>query len=142
MIVCLSQFNSEEFCLLHMKSLIQALTNYPDLAAIPQFQIPSLMLTLYVCTGCDFISFFFHRLGKACFLNTLFEYSAFICSNREQTPGTLVEFESSLLSFLHLVGCTYFRKHKAAFLPMYETPMTLFNSLSQDHPTSKDNHSV
>ena len=56
-----------------------------------------------------------------------------LASNSEQIPGTLAhpESEQSLLSFFHLVGCTYFRKHKAAFLPMYQTPMSVFHSLSK-----------
>ena len=101
------------------KRLIHTFTHDPDLTMIPELQIPSTMQTLYVCTGCDFISFF-HGLGKAYFLNTLFEYGDFICCNSEQIPGTLAQPESelSLLSFFRLVGCTYFRKYKAAFLPM------------------------
>ena len=140
-IVRLSQFNSKEPRLLHMKALIQAFTNDPDLATIHQSEIPLTMQVVYVCTGCDFISFF-HGLGKAYFLNTLFEYNAFICSDNEQTPGTLAEPESdsSVLSFFRLVGCTYFRKHKAAFLPTYETPMNVFNSLLKDHQTPRDHH--
>ena len=118
-IVRLNRFTSKELCLLHMKRLIHAFTHDPDLTMIPELQIPSTMQTLYVCTGCDFISFF-HGLGKAYFLNTLFEYGDFICCNSEQIPGTLAQPESelSLLSFFRLVGCTYFRKYKAAFLPM------------------------
>ena len=142
-IVRLSQFTSKELCLLHMKELIHAFTNDPDLATIPQQQIPSTMQTLYVCTGCDFISFF-HGLGKAYFLNSLFEYSDFICSNSDQIPGTLAqpESEQSLLSFFRLVGCTYFRKHKAAFLPMYPTPMSVFHSLSRDKQTPLAHHNT
>ena len=36
--------------------------------------------------------------------------------------------EHGFLAFLRLVGCAYFRKHKAVFLPSFPTPMTLFNS--------------
>ena len=46
---------------------------YQMLAAITDSLIPLTMQTVYVCTGCDYISFF-HGLGKAYFLNSLFEY--------------------------------------------------------------------
>ena len=124
-----------------MKELVHTFINDPDLATIPQQQIPSTMQTLYICSGCDYVSFF-HGLEKAYFLNSLFEYGDFICSNSEQIPGTLAhpESEQSLLSFFHLVGCTYFRKHKAAFLPMYQTPMSVFHSLSKDNQNPLDQH--
>ena len=57
-IVRLSQFTSKDLRLLHMKALINAFTNDPDLAMIPKVQVPSTMQAVYVCTGCDFISFF------------------------------------------------------------------------------------
>ena len=82
-IVRLSQFNSKELRLLHMKALIQAFTNDPDLATIHQSEIPLTMQVVYVCTGCDFISFF-HSLGKAYFLNTLFEPSFTLTMNKLQ----------------------------------------------------------
>lgn len=43
-----------------------------------------------------------------------------LASNSEQIPGTLAHPESEQ-SFFRLVRCTYFRKHKAGFLPMYQT---------------------
>ena len=78
------------------------------------------------------------------FLNSLFEYSDFICLNTEEAPGILASQDSDLsfLSFLRLVGCAYFRKHKSAFLPMYPTPMTIFNSLSKEDQTLRDHHST
>ena len=136
-IVRLSQFR-----LLHMQHLLQAFNNDPDLATIPDSLIPSTMQAVYVCTGCDYASFY-HGLGKACFLNSLFEYSNFICSNTEEAPGTLAQQDSdlSLLSF-RLVGCTYFRKHKSAFLPMYPTPMNIFKFLLKVDSTLTDHHST
>ena len=99
---------------------------------------------LFVCTDCDFISFF-NGLGKASFLATLFEYGEFVCSNSTQTPGTLADTDpnsNGFLSFFRLVGCAYFRKHKAAFLPTYPTPTSLFNSLTKDNQTHLDHHSA
>ena len=130
--------------LLYPRSSFKAFGDDPDLAPIPSSLLPAVIQMLFVCTGCDFISFF-TGLGKASFLATLFEYSEFICSNSTQTPGTLSDTDpdsNGFLSFLRLVGCAYFRKHKAAFLPKYPTPMSLFNSLEKDSQTHLDHHSA
>ena len=98
------------------------------------------MQVLFVCTGCDFISFF-NGLGKASFMATLFEYCNFICTNSEQVPGTLADADSSgKLSFYRLVGCAYYRKHRAVFLPSYPSPITLFNSLKKDGQSPEVHH--
>ena len=99
------------------------------------------MQVVYVCTGCDFISFF-NGIGKASFLSTLFEYCEFICSNSDQTPGVLTETchaSQGFLSFLRLVGCAYFRKHRSS---AYPTPMTLFHSTANSQQTALKNHSA
>ena len=76
------------------------------------------------------LSPFFNGLGKASFLATLFEYSKYICANSEYIPGTLADTTSlGKLSFIRLVGCAYFRKHRAVFLPAYPSPATLYNTL-------------
>ena len=126
-----------------MQHLITAFTNDPDLATIPEALIPLAMQAVYVCTGCDFISFF-HGFGKTSFLSALYEYGDFICCNSEEAPGTVadIESESALLSFFRLVGCTYFRKHKPVFLPSYPMPATIFNSLYKDHQTPLTHHRI
>ena len=66
-------------------------------------------------------------------------------TNSTQTPDTLADTDpnsNGILSFFRLVGCAYFRKHKAAFLPTYLTPMSLFNSLAKDNQTHLDHHSA
>ncbi len=87
--------------------------------------------TLFICTGCDFVSFF-NGLGKATFLGTLNQYSAFITADQDSAQGILTTEQNSLglLAFTRLVGCAYFKKHKSAFLPTYPTPMALYNSIS------------
>ena len=86
--VGLSPFTSLENRYLDMQALIKAFTDDPDLAPIPSSLAPAVIQMLFVCTGCDFMSFF-NGLGKASFLATLFEYSELICSNSSQIPGTL-----------------------------------------------------
>ncbi len=80
-LVRLSKFNSVEHRILDMQALINALNNDPELAHIPSTSLPSVIQALFVCTGCDFISFF-NGLGRASLLATLLEYSKFICGNK------------------------------------------------------------
>ena len=142
-IVQLSSIASLELRLLDMQALITAFGNDSDLAGIPTSFSPLAMQVLYVCSGCDFVSFF-HGLGKASFLSAFFEYCDFICSNSNQAPGMLTDTGNSLgyCYFLRLVGCTYFRKHKSAFLPSFTSPMMLFNSFSVEGRTALHHHAV
>ena len=97
---------------------------------------------LYISTGCDFVSFF-NGIGKATFMATLFEYSQFICDSTAQTPGMLSQPDADgFLSFIRLVGCAYFRKHKSVFLPSFPTPMSLFNSLLDSKQHAQVHHSA
>ena len=138
--VRLSAYNSLQHRYLDMQALLEALKNDPELASLQPDLIPAVMQKLFICTGCDFVSFF-TGYGKAAFFGSFFHYCEFITSGLTPTqPGTLVDDNpesEGYLAFLRLVGCTYFHKHKAAFLPSFPTPMTLFNSLpvgSQQQP--------
>jgi len=136
--VQLSKFTEREVRLVDMQALINAFSNDPNLAVIPDPRIPLIIQILFVSTGCDCISYF-HGLGKTSFLNTLFDYAEFICSS-EFGMLTDEDEKNSFISFLRLVGCTYFRKHKSVFLPAYPTPMALFNSFSKDFSGSSFLH--
>ena len=43
---------------LHINNLQEALNNDPDLAALPRDKVGMIMQTLYIATGCDFVSYF------------------------------------------------------------------------------------
>jgi len=62
-LVRVSKFNERELKLVDMQALINAFHDDPSLASIPMSLIPQTLQVLFVCTGCDFISFF-HGLGK------------------------------------------------------------------------------
>lgn len=48
------------------------------------------------------------------------------CANSIEILGTLVHSASNgKLAFFRLVGCAYFRKHRASFLPAFSTPARL-----------------
>ena len=62
-----------------------------------------------------------------------------------QAPGTSADTDplsqgNGALSFFRLVGCTYFKKHKPAFLPTYTTSFSLFNSLWVESQTPFSHH--
>ena len=70
-IIQISDRNSREAKLLHMRQLIIALSNDPDLASVETTLLPKILQTLFVVTGCDYISFF-SGIGKARFLRYFF----------------------------------------------------------------------
>ena len=66
--------------------------------------------TIFVATGCDYISFF-SGIGKATFLRYFYQHAEFISSGKYNLPGTLadvdIEANSRFLAFLRLVGTVY-----------------------------------
>ena len=85
-----SAVNSCQLRLLNLTSLVQALYNDPDLAHIDPNLRPQILQTLFVVSGCDYISFF-SRLGKATFLRYFYQYASFISSGNQTNPGTLAD---------------------------------------------------
>ena len=74
-VVIKSLREGSKFLLLH--NLIRALENDPDMAGIPSTLRAQALQSLYVCTGCDYVSFF-RGLGKVSFMTTFFQYASFI----------------------------------------------------------------
>ena len=143
-LVKISQISSKQTRFIDIQALVHALENDPDLAALPRLSIPIIMEMVYVCTGCDYVSFF-HSLGKASFMNALYHCAEFITADKDNTPGSLSDFDElsnkeGFLSFLRLVGCAYFIKHKSAFLPTYHTPVSYFNSFHKDGQSPREHH--
>ena len=118
--------------LLHLNKLVNALATDPDLAGISPSMQPQVLQTLYVCTGCDYISFF-ANIGKTSFLSTLFQYASFIAGGIDPL-GSVGDIQPShnhpaVFSFFRLVGCAYFRTHSSAF--ELQSPVTLYHSVKQ-----------
>ena len=116
-------FSQSKFLLLNR--LRQALHQDLDLADIDQESLTSVFQMLFITTGCDYISFF-ARLGKATFLNTLFQNASFITGSSMNDHGTLVDSDpsKSINAFYRLVGSAYFKKHRSAF--QFSSPEQLF----------------
>ena len=129
---------------LHIKNLYQALEKDPDLAALPKENLGVILQTLFICTGCDFISYF-KTVGKATFLNNFFQNAEFICG--PQLPGCLHDTKNpsnGFLSFVRLVGTSYFKKHLAAFISSFslETPVQLYNSIESSSTKPTERHKL
>lgn len=117
------------------------LKNDPDLSAISQTLIPQVIQTLFVATGCDYVSFF-SGIGKASFMRYFYQYAEFISSGTDATPGTLadtgLEHNKGFLAFLRLVGTAYFKKHALAF--SMPSPVILFNKYNNPTTTALEQH--
>ena len=131
LVVQINVLHATEKRYLHLNNLYLALQKDPDLASLPRNDLGVIVQSLFICTGCDFVSYF-KTIGKATFLNVFFQHADFICGPR--TPGCLHDTanpSNGFLSFVRLVGTCYFKKHIAAFISLFscETPVQLFNSL-------------
>ena len=120
-IVQISDINSRELKLLHMKRLITALSDDPDLANVDTTLLSKVLQTLFVVTGCDYVSFF-SGIGKATFLWYFFQHAEFITGESQYTQGSLSDtlldddtYKQGFLAFLRLIGTVYFKKHATAF---------------------------
>lgn len=134
----LSKSFKEEPKFLFLRQVDNALQNDPDLHGIPQEMRLQALQSLYVCTGCDYVSFF-AGIGKVSFLSTFYQYATFIAGGLE-APGSIgdvsLDNESpSCLSFFRLVGCTYYRKHASAF--EFASPVTLYRSITESNVHQK-----
>ena len=140
-LIQLSPVNSRELKTLNITSFISALKNDPDLAEVDSELLPKIMQTIYISTGCDYVSFFSY-LGKSTFLKYFFQYSSFITASKNaSTPGMLSDTEPEkqelgYFAFLRLVGVAYFKKHASGFSTT--SPEKHFDSLyaaQADHKT-------
>ena len=61
-LVQLNPVNSKELKTLNITSFISAFKNDPDIAEVDSELLPKIMPTIYISTGCDYVSFSY--LGK------------------------------------------------------------------------------
>ena len=116
-----------------MNKLIHTFQCDPDLASLPQAKLGSIMVQLYIVTGCDYISYIF-GISKAMFLKSFFQYADFITGT--QATGCLSQTEGihknlGYLALVRLIGTIYFKKHLATVVSKlgFETPSQLFHSI-------------
>ena len=126
---------------LNLNQLLQALDDDPDLASLPVKNLGKILQTLYICSGCDYISYI-HGHGKATVFNVFYQHAEFVCGQKME--GSLSETshhkrDSGFLAFTRLIGTLYFKKHLSSFVSVYsfENPNQLFNSISTTITTEK-----
>ena len=143
-IVQLSRPSDKELKLLNVNILIDLLKRDPDIVHIPEINIPRVLQTLFVCTGCDYVSFF-AGIGKAFFLKVFFEYAKFIAVDLVgpftgviSHTNLLEQATASQLAFFRLVGCAYLKKHANAFYG--QTPSSLLNSFAMASLSPQEQH--
>lgn len=143
-IVQVSTYNARELKYLHLSNLIKALQCDPDLGQLRMSDLPSILQCLYVCTGCDFVSFF-SEIGKASFMKTFFQHATFITGETyPSTPGTLAfqmpisNWKHGFLAFLRLVGTVYFKRHSSGFGS--QSPSTHYHSFSHLGLSAEEQH--
>ena len=125
--------SSSEHKYINLNNLRAALLKDPDLSNLPQDGLCKILQSLFICTGCDYVSYF-KSIGKAKVLNNFFQHASFIAGSN--MPGSLQNTSQSnkdigFLSFIRLVGTFYFKKHLNAFVALkgHKTPTHLYNSL-------------
>ena len=132
----LSRPSDKELNLINVNILIDLLKRDPDLVHIPEIHIPRVLQTLFVSTGCDYVSFF-SGIGKAFFLKVFFEYAKFVAVDLMGSFVSVIP-TASQLAFFRLVGCAYFKKHANDFYG--QTPSSLMNSFAMASLSSQEQH--
>ena len=141
-----SAVSSRQTKFLNLTELVRALRCDPDLAGIDPSILPQILQTLYVVSGCDYISFFSH-IGKATFLRYFYQYSSFITGgDQPNTPGTLANTalnrhcNTGFLAFTRLIGTVYFKKNASGFGT--SSPAAHFKKFADPGLTVNEQHSA
>ena len=127
--------------MLHLNQLILDLAADPGLALVPPSLKAHVLQTFFICSGCDYTSFF-SGFGKATIMKCFFENAWFITGTHE-LPGTLADtvpltLDNGFLSFVRLVGTMYFKKHLSVF--HCNTPRALYMSLEETGLSPREQH--
>ena len=116
---------------LNINELVSALKLDPDLASLQRHQLPEIFQVLYICSGCDYISYFAGH-GKPLFFNHFFQHANFI--NGKEMTGSLSDIDESVnevgfLAFIRLIGTVYFKKYYSAIASLkgVYTPQQLYH---------------
>lgn len=99
----------------YVNKLLHAFETDPDLATVQRNKLGSIIQQLYVCTGCDYVSYV-AGIGKAMFINCFFQHAEFVTGM--STDGDLsmtndTDMNVGFLSLIRLFGTVYFKKHLA-----------------------------
>ena len=119
----LSKPSQQESKYIDMNSLINAIDNDPDLHQVPHSMRRQAVQSLYIASGCDYVSYFcglgkasflscmfqhatcdyvsyFCGLGKASFLSCMFQHATFIAEGKDP-PGSIGEVSLYIEDYIH-----------------------------------------
>lgn len=116
--------------LINLPCLLRCIGNDPDLASLPSDKKGHILQSLYITSGCDYISFFSGH-GKTSFLTTFCQHAKFINDSTSLSHTSTAEQTSGFLGLVKLLGVIYFKKHHSAFFVHHncETPEQLFDRI-------------
>ena len=130
-IIQLNVHHSMEKKYFNLNNFKLAIHRDPDLNHLQREHLYLIVQSLYVSTGCDYLSYI-KSFRKATIITVFMQYTTFI--DGVNSLGSLHKTQLSnrddgFLAFLRLVGCCYFKKHLAAFVSNYgfSTPIQLYN---------------
>ena len=124
---------------LHMNVLQKAINDDDKLSGIDISIRCSVIQTLYITSGCDFVSYWKEK-GKATFFTALYNYANFVNSGASTIAHTQLSPETEgLFAFYRLVGCVFFNANRVS-LNDFDTPIELFNSFSRS--SAIDRHTL
>ena len=92
-------------------NLIKALELDPDLASLPRDKLANIFQMLYICSRCDYDSYF-SGLRKAAF-NVFFQHASFINVTQMQRSLSDVSDETrdmGFMAFIRLIGTLLFQE--------------------------------
>ena len=120
------QYKKSEF--VDLKELLSLLSKKADLEQFNANEIAGELLSLFACSGCDYVSFFNHH-SKVMFYKEYFNHIQFISGNQIY-PGSLREtsdhnWNTGFLAFCRLVGCVFMKNNASLFaskLGLSKTP--------------------
>jgi len=127
--------------------LLNQLSKHTDLKSLDSGNLGKIFQVLYVCTGCDYVSYFKHH-GKTNFYNTLFDYAKFITGDTSFGTPNMTEVgkqDCGFYSFIRLVGCEYFRSVASKFICQLQVAKAdlLFDiTLSEANDNIRQAHSL
>lgn len=128
-------FNLSSFCNV-IKENIQ-------LNTIQAADISSTIQSLFICTGCDYISFFRYH-SKLIFFATFFKYAQFICGEQDVLQSGLKDLHCSDdkngLSFYRFIGCEYMKGLFSAFDTNITSPVDLYTKFTTEENSLLQNH--
>ncbi len=99
--------------------LLNAFSNDTDLSHLVEHNIGAQMQTLFISSGCDYVSHFKHKT-KNNFYSAFLDNCSFVSCN-PQIDGNLSQtfvsdWESGFLSFCRLIGCVFLQKCAKSFV--------------------------